>query len=353
MSQPGPMSRWIKGTHGKLAKTVLISVVILVAAAFSGCRSGDGTGESIVLYGFSALENVMKEEIIPAFQRDWREKTGREVKVITSFAGSGTITNQIIFGAPAQVAMVATEMDALNMKQAGLVTTDWRTFPNEGTFAYSIACIVTRKGNPKGIHSFDDTTKQGVEVVYPDPTTSGGAQLAIIALYGSALKTSELTKGVADPALARQRLKLVSLNAGSLPESARRALTQFGLGFGDVLLTYENEAMQDISKGKEYEIVVPRSTVYIEPKAVLVDKNIDKDSEEVVRDFIDFLWRRQAQEAFAKNHFRVLDKAIMGKYADRYQRVELPFTVDYLGGWEEATSTIIIQIWRQLQREIR
>ena len=241
MSQTGTLSRWNKGTHGNLAKMLLIGVVILVASAFSSCRSGDGTGKSIVLYGFSALENVMKEEIIPAFQRDWREKTGREVKVITSFAGSGTITNQIIFGAPAQVAMVSTEMDALNMKQAGLVTTDWRTFPNEGTFAYSIACIVTRKGNPKGIHSFDDTAKQGVEVVYPDPTTSGGAQWAIIALYGAALKTSELAKGVADPVFARQRLKLVSLNAGSLPESARRALTQFGLGFGDALLTYENE----------------------------------------------------------------------------------------------------------------
>ena len=115
----------------------------------------------------------------------------------------------------------------------------------------------------------------------------------------------------------------------------------------------QNEAMRDVSKGKQYEIIVPRSTVYIEPKAVLVDKNIDKDSEEVVRGFIDFLWSRQAQEAFARNYYRVRDKEIMGEYPDRYQRVELPFTMDYLGGWEEATPTVIIQIWRQLPREIK
>ena len=186
----------------------------------------------------------------------------------------------------------------------------------------------------------------------PDPTTSGGAQWAILALYGSVLKTSEVYTGVPDREGARERLKLVSLNAGSLPESARRALTQFSLGFGDALLTYENEALFDISKGKEYEIVVPRSTIYIEPKILIVDKNVDETEKEVVRELVEFLWAREAQEALARNHFRVSDDGIMEKYSGRYKRVELPFRVDYLGGWREATATVIDQTWRQVQREI-
>lgn len=295
----------------------------------------------------------MKEKIIPAFQRDWKEKTGEELKVITSFAGSGVVTNQIIFGAPADVVMVATEMDALTMKKAGLVTTDWRSFKDRGTYAYSITSILTRKGNPKGLHSFEDLTRGGVEVVYPDPTTSGGAQWAILALYGAALKTSETTTGAPNPAHARDLLKRVTLNAGSLPESARVALTQFGLGYGDVLLTYENEALMDLAKGKEYEIVVPKSTIHIEPKVVIVDKNVDKSKEKVVRAFVDFLWSKEAQEAFARNHFRVWDKGVMQHYAERYKKVELPFSVDYLGGWEAATTHVIEQTWRTVQREVK
>ena len=180
---------------GLLLKATLIGITIALGVAASGCGSRSDRTTTIVLYGFSAMENVMKEEILPAFERDWQERTGQDVQVVTSFAGSGTITNQIVFGAPAQVAMLATEMDAMSIADAGFVTTDWRRFRNQGTFAYSIACVVTREGNPKGIYSFEDATQKGVEVVYPDPTTSGGAQWAILALYGSALKASKSATG--------------------------------------------------------------------------------------------------------------------------------------------------------------
>ena len=141
--------------------------------------------------------------------------------------------------------------------------------------------------------------------------------------------------------------------AGSLPESARRALTQFSLGYGDALLTYENEALHDIDNGKEYEIIVPHSTIYIQPKVLIVDRNVDEKERDVVRAFVSFLWSAEAQEALARAHFRVSDEAIMELYVDRYKGVDLPFTVDYLGGWEEATSTIIDETWRQVQREIK
>lgn len=224
-------------------------VALLLAMALAtaaGCGSGDAGEKTVVLYGFSTMEEVMKSDIIPAFRRHWNESTGQDVRVVTSFASSGTITNQIAFGAPAQIAMLATEMDAVNIEKAGLISTDWRDFRDRGTYAYTIACIVTRKDNPKGLYSFEDAGREGVDVVYPDPITSGGAQWAILALYGSSLKTG----GDAGRERALELIKTVSLNAGSLPESARRALTQFGLGYGDALLTYENEALLDISRAR-------------------------------------------------------------------------------------------------------
>ena len=335
----------------RLLRVLVLGSMILLVAASSGCSSEAATKRTIVLYGFSAMENVMKEAIIPAFQQAWRGEKGQEMQVVTSFAGSGTITNQIIFGAPAQVAIVSTEMDVLTMERKGMVTSDWRGFKHRGSFAYSITCLVTRQGNPKGLHSFEDAGKDGLNVVYPDPTTSGGAQWAILALYGSALKESEAATGSADEARATDLLKRVTRNAGSLPESARRALTQFGLGYGDALLTYENEALFDIAKGKPYEVIVPRSTIAIEPKVVMVDRNIEEADKELMQAFVDFLWSREAQEALVENHFRVWDEALMDRYADRYQVVDLPFTVDYLGGWQQA-SGIIDETWRAVQREV-
>ena len=333
-----------------LSRALLLSALVLL---LSGCRSDEGEVKTIVLYGFSIMEDVMKDEIIPAFQRDWKERTGQEVRVITSFAGSGSITNLIIFGAPAQVAMVATELDAFNIKRAGLITTDWKSLRNEGTYAYSVVSIVTRNGNPKGIHSFQDLANHDVEVSYPDPTTSGGAQWSILALYGSALKMREESASLSDEDTPRELLKRVSMNARSLPESARRALTQFALGYGDALLTYENEALLDVSNGMDYEVIVPDSTIYIEPKVLIVDKNVSEAERELVRAFVDFLWTDEVQEALARNHFRVTDERIMERYPGKYRPVELPFTVDYLGGWEEATASIIERAWTEVQREIR
>ena len=254
-------------------KAPLITLVyIFFLIGLASCGPDGDRSKTIVLYGFSSMENVMKEEIIPSFQGHWKETTGEEVKVITSFAGSGTITNQIVFGAPAQIAMVATELDASNIKNAGMTKTDWASFKNQGTYAYTITLLVTRQGIIRtilGVHSFYDAAKpiMGVDVVHPDPTTSGGAQWAILALYGSTLRTNDASTESESTLAAVKLLTQISSNAGSLPESARRALTQFALGYGDALLTYENEALLDVAKGHEYEIIVPVSTILVEPKS--------------------------------------------------------------------------------------
>ena len=334
----------------KLLKTSA-AAALLVALLGGACGATDARTRTIVLYGFSILDNVLETEIIPAFSDSWKQATGDEVRVITSFAGSGTVVNQIVFGAPAQVAMVATELDALSIREAGLATTDWRSFNNNGVFAYSVTAIVTRGGNPKDIRSFEDLARPGIDVMYQDPTTSGGAQWAVLALYGSALRATAAAGGE-DRAAEGDLLRRVSMNTGSLPESARRALTQFGLGFGDALLTYENEALLDISKGRNYEIVVPNSTIYIQPHVLIIDANVGEDDRAVVEAFVDFLWTEKAQQALVRNHFRVPNERLMAEYGDTFSSVDAPFTVDDLGGWDAATLEIIDGLWRDIQREI-
>ena len=316
-------------------------------------RGSRGSGRSITIYGYSAMEEPLKEEVIPAFQEWYLRTHGEEVEIVTAFAGSGHLFNQIRAGAPAQVAIFATEIEPMKLMQDGLITTDWRAYPANGTFALTVAVILTRDGNPENVKSFADLANKGVDVLIPDPTTSGGAQWAILALYGSAFLNGN---GTASPSnggsgSAANLLKQVIDNASSLPESARKALTQFGLGYGDALLTYENDALVDISKGRKYEIVMPKSTIAIEPKVVIIDANVSEEDAPLVEAFVDFLWSTEAQEAMAKHHFRVVDQAVSRRHATSFQKVESPFTIDDLGGWEEASTQIIEGVWRDAQRD--
>ena len=132
----------------------------------------------------------MNDEVIPAFQEYWRREKGQSIRVFTSFAGSGTVTHQITLGAPAQVAMVAKGLDVLNIEKAGLVSTDWTEFENWGTLAHSVAVILTREGNPKGLYSFEDLTIEGVEAVSPRESS----QLHIPGRRGSSLGSTQKRK---------------------------------------------------------------------------------------------------------------------------------------------------------------
>lgn len=320
-------------------------LAISVTTFWEPGRGSQGSGRTITIYGYSAMEEPLKEEVIPAFQEWYRRTQGEEVKFVTSFSSSGHLFNQIWAGAPAQVAIFATEIEPTKLMEDGLITTDWRAFPGNGTFAFTVAVILTREGNPKDIQSFEDLANKDIDILIPDPTTSGGAQWAILALYGSTF-----LDGNGGRESAAELLKRVIDNAGSLPESARKALTQFGLGYGDVLLTYENEALVDISKGRDYEIVLPRSTIAIEPKVVIIDANVGEQDAELVQAFVDFLWSTEAQEAMAKHHYRVVDEAVSQRHSTGFQKVDSPFTIDDLGGWDDASAQIIEGAWREAQR---
>lgn len=307
---------------------------------------GQGSGRTITLYGFSALEEPMRAEVIPAFQKWYRRTHGEEIRVVSSFAGSGTIFNQIRFGAPGQVAVFATEVEPRILAEEGLISTDWAAFPNQGTFAYTTAVIVAHAGNYTNIRSFQDLAKPDVRTIVPDPTTSGGAQWAILAIFGSVYLQDGPGATSQSGQQAATLVTHIRDNAVSLPDSARQALIQFDLGYGDLLLTYENEALLDVQAGRDYEIVVPPSTVIIEPKAVIIDANVSDEDRPAVEAFLDFLWTREAQEILAGHHFRVVDDVVARRHEESFQPIERPFSVQDLGGWEWATDNIIDGVWR-------
>src|SRR5262245_16105099 len=144
---------------------------------------------SIVFYGFSILGQAIEKGVFPAFQRQWRERRGERVEIVSSFAGSGTITNQILLGVPAHLALLSLELDAEKLADGGAVEPgSWRRLPFEGVVNRTPFVILVRPGNPKRIRDFEDLARSGVRVVHPDPMTSGGANWAIVAEYGAGVR---------------------------------------------------------------------------------------------------------------------------------------------------------------------
>ncbi|HQA67944.1 MAG TPA: substrate-binding domain-containing protein [Aggregatilineales bacterium] len=296
---------------------------------------------TIVVYGFSILGEVMNDGVFPAFQEHWKARTGEDVEFISSFGGSGTVTNQIILGVPAEVAILSLELDALRLVESGRVDgSTWRELPHGGILNRTPFIILVRPGNPRQITDFADLTQPGVGIIHPDPLTSGGAQWAILAEYGSELRET------GDPARAYEQLLGIWQNVTSQASSARAARTQFQSGFGDVLITYEQEVTYDMLRGQlEGEIVYPKSTILSEHVVVVIDDNIPRADRELIDAFVDFLWSEEAQRIFVEYGFRSVDETL-NVDVPYFGVIDDPFTVADMGGWPEAKREIIDAIWK-------
>ena len=186
---------------------------------------------AIVFYGFSILAEAMNDTIFPAFEKRWLESGGEPVTVAASFAGSGTVTNQIVLGVPAELALLSLESDAERLADAGVIPQgSWKSLPHAGVVNRTPFVILVRPGNPKGIHDFADLARPGVKVVHADPLTSGGASWAVLAEYGAGARAGGREAG--------ERLLFgIWKNVVAQASSARAARTQFDNGFGDALVT--------------------------------------------------------------------------------------------------------------------
>jgi sulfate transport system substrate-binding protein len=299
----------------------------------------------ITLYGFSIMKEPLEKAIFPAFAAKWRAEHGVNVSFITSFAGSETVTNQILQGAPADVAILAIERDADKLVQGGATNDDWRSRPNKGIVNKTPFIILVRKGNPKQINDFPDLAKPGVQLIHPDPTSSGGAQWSILAIYGSELEKSRLETGTADPARAQNLLASIWRNVISTPGSAREARTGFETGYADALVTYELEGLSMKQAGEPFDTVVPKATIYSEHPAVMIDRNMSADKRPAVEAFLNYLWSDEAQQAFVKYYFRSITNEAFNDANPELAKIEMPFTVQLFGGWEHAYPDVIQNIF--------
>ena len=346
----------------KIRAIVLMSIV-LGLLVFSSCMptpTSESGGINITLYGFSIMKEALEKGIYPGFAAKWKQEHGQEVRFTSSFAGSETVTNQILQGVKAHVAILSIERDAKRLKDGGPVTSDWHALPQKGILNRTPFVILVRKGNPKGIHDFPDLARPKIGLIHPDPVSSGGAQWSILAMYGSVIIKSEQSRNAElppgqhdehDKAQALQLLQAIWRNVISSPGSAREARAQFESGYGDALVTYELEGLLMKEANSPVQVVIPEATIFSEHPAVVIDRNVSAAERPVIDAFMQYLWTDEAQRAFVKFHFRSSSNEALNQENKELATIKYPLSVDYFGGWDQAFPDIIERVFRdQVQK---
>jgi len=328
------------------ALLIAASLTILLSACLPASPGEQNGGQTITLYGFSIMKESLEKDIIPTFKAKWKAERDQDVDFVTSYAGSETVTNQILQGVPAQVAILSIERDVDRLVEGKAVTHDWKSLPNGGIVNKTPFIILVRKGNPKGIKDFSDLAKPDVKIIHPDPVSSGGAQWSILAIYGSELKKSKAESGEFDQGRALTTLQAIWKNVIATPGSAREARTSFETGYGDALITYELDGLMMKQAGGAVDLVIPKATIFSEHPAVLIDRNVNAAQKPVVEAFLNYLWSDEAQKAFVKNHFRSVTNETFNSENKELAGIEQPFTVDMFGGWSRAYPDVIQDIFQ-------
>lgn len=340
----------------KKAILSLLTALLLFQCCSSGSKENLASGSvTLTLGAYTVPKEAYQKEIIPAFQKMWREKTGQTVKFEESYIASGAQSRAIASGFEADIAALSLEQDVSRLQEKGLITHDWKHRKHGGFVTRSIVVIAYRPGNPKNIKGWEDLAREDVNVLYPSPKTSGGAMWDVNAIWGAGLKASEMETGKQDPSRAKQLLKSIQRRVKTMDKSGRASVTTFDNGIGDALVTYENEALLRQKSGRDFPFLIPEATILIENPIALVDRNVDKHgNREVASAFIDFVLSADAQRSFAKYGFRPVDEEVAEEFMEEYVRPRHLFDISYLGGWEKVFTEIYGEdgIWTQIIREL-
>jgi ABC-type sulfate transport system substrate-binding protein len=311
-----------------------LGVALLTLVAFYGGRAlfFDAQGPvRLVVYAFSTQEEVLTQDIFPAFATAWEAETGRDLTIEGVFGPSGTLAGQINLGAPADVALLSNEQHVNWLKVGRRVGQETKSV----VVSTTPMVIVTRPGNPMGIIEYRDLARPGLRLLHADPRTSGAGDWAVLAEYGSALLES------GNQEIAQTQLKAIWDNVRLLAPSARATLTVFELGAGDALVTYEQDARLAPTRGVPLEIVVPPRTIVAQHVAVIVDANVTSAERSVAQAFIRYLSSDAGQRAFTDYHQRPAHLE-----SDAFPPLVDPFTVEELGGWSRAYSELVESLWQ-------
>jgi sulfate/thiosulfate transport system substrate-binding protein len=280
------------------------------------------------------------QEFNAAFSKYWKAKTGQDVSIKQSHGGAAKQARAVIDGLEADVVTLALayDIDAVHEK-AKLIPADWqKRLPHNSSPYTSTIVFLVRKGNPKGIKDWDDLAKPGVEVITPNPKTSGGARWNYLAAWAYAL-----AQPGGSEATAKEFVKKIYQNVKVLDSGARGSTTTFvERGIGDVFISWENEAflaLKELGPGK-FEIVVPSLSILAEPPITVVDKVVDKrGTRELATEYLKFWYTPEAQEIAGKNFYRPRDTTALEKYANQFVNVKLVTIDDVFGGWQKAQKT--------------
>ena len=306
-----------------------LSAMLVLASGCGGQSSasedsgGDGSGGKLTLVAYSTPEEAYKE-LIPAFNKT---SEGKGVSFSQSYAASGEQSRAVEGGLPADVVEFSLEPDMTRLVDADLVDKSWSQNEYKGNVTNSVVVFMVRKGNPKGIKDWDDLVTGDVEVLEPNPFTSGGAKWNIMAAYGA-----QLEKG-RSPEEAQQYLAELFKNVPVLDKSARESLQTFSSGKGDVLLGYENEAILAQQKGEDLDYIVPEQTILIENPVAATSEAKDPA---LAQSFVDFLYTEEAQRIFVGKGYRPVVKDTPG--ADKFPEPADLFDITKFGGWDKVNT---------------
>ena len=309
----------------RLQATGIAAALALVTVGAGACGDSSGsangaTSKKINLVAYSTPEGSYKE-LIPAFAKT---SAGDGSEFTQSYGASGDQSKAVEAGQTADVVHFALEPDIKRLVDAGKVASDWDQNAEHGIVANTEVVFAVRKGNPKGIHTWDDLVKSGVEVITPNPFSSGGARWNIMAAYGA-----EINEGKT-PDQAKAFLDTLFHHVPVQDDKASASLTTFTGGKGDVLLAYEQDALAAQAAGEDLEIVYPPQTILIQTPIA-----VTKTAPPIAKKFVDWMFTPAAQNILAETGYRSVLPSVEAKYADKYPSTSQTFTIDDVGGWDQ------------------
>ncbi len=330
-----------------LIRMMAVLTVALLSAMLAGCQNASRENPSanakkriLTLGAYTTPREAYGNAIIPAFRKYWKEKTGEEIEIHESYLGSGAQARAIIGGFEADVAALSLEADVEKIAKAGLITHDWKAGHRGGMVTRSVVVIAVRSGNPKGIKDWSDLKRPDVEVLTPNPNTSGGAMWNIAAIYGAALRGgTPATKG--SPEAAERFLGEIMARVSIMDTGARESMLTFEKGAGDAAITYENEVLVGRKAGKNHDYIVPRSTIMIENPVAVIDVYAKAHkNEDLAEAFVEFLNTPEVQRTFGVYGLRLVDESVAREVEKRLPKVADLFTIRDLGGWPKVMETL-------------
>ena len=293
---------------------------LVIALVVTGCGSSNSSGgEQIAVVGYSTPQSVYEEGLEPAFAKT---SAGSGASFTNSFGASGDQSRAVAAGQPADVVHFSIGSDMTRLVEEGQVAGNWDKQKYNGIAQDSVVVLAVHKGNPDHIRSFDDLLSKKVSIVTPNPFSSGSARWNIMAVYGSQIEQGK------SPAQALAAVKTVLQKTQAQPASGRDAMTAFTQGQGDVLLTYENEAIKAEKAGEDVEYVIPEDTIEIETPIA-----VTKKAPPQAKKFLEFIWSEAGQKIWAENGYRPVDPKLVDP--KQFPTPKGLFTIAKFGGWSK------------------